>query len=292
VNARTKLSAWTFLVAIAVAGCSGGGAETEAAPPDPLSPATTEAPPVTIGDLSTQTVELRPPAGEPPSPAAPTPEDAVRELVAAEAVNDAAASWGVLAGDTRAELGSVAEWQRRHAVLPHFESFEVASVETVSATEAAVRGTASMRAELDEIIGLVPASATVSWRVVAEDGGWRVAFGDTAITPQFPDDAAAPEAVRRWVDARRRCADPGDTEHGTGLVGAASLADRLCDASGEVRVGRAVALANQPDPAPVLAAFGPAADHWARTVEISGAVDVHVVVAPLGERWVVIGLLT
>jgi hypothetical protein len=42
---------------------------------------------------------------------------------------------------------------------------------------------------------------------------------------------------------------------------------------------------------PFLAAFGSAVHDWARVVTVDAPARLHVVVAPLGERWLVIGVL-
>jgi hypothetical protein len=41
----------------------------------------------------------------------------------------------------------------------------------------------------------------------------------------------------------------------------------------------------------VLAAFGPEASIWARVVRVSGPIDLDVFTAPLGEEWVVVGVV-
>jgi hypothetical protein len=307
VTTRTKLTpslivAVFVLAASAVTGCSGsdgdaGPAATAAS--EPVEGAVSFAP----RDLGVASVELVSPVPEPPGPAAATPQDAVERFVAAEIDRDDVASWELLSSDSRGRLGVVAEWTRQHAQLPQFVTFvadpdpdpEASTSATVLANAAGtaqVVGTATLRPELNEVVGAVPDRATVTWTAVAEDGGWRVAFAETRFVPEWPDDASAPAAVERWIEARRRCEDPGALEYRAGIVGVAGLAQRLCDASGETRVGRALVLGTRPDPAPVLAAFGPGADQWARTVELSGPVDAHAVVAPLGRQWVVVGLLT
>jgi hypothetical protein len=275
---RTKFASWLAVAGLVLTACSSSNSGSSA----PAAGLTFTPP-----DLSVTNVDLPTAVPEPPGPAAPTPDDAVQRFVAAEIAGDYAASWALLATDTRASLGVVAEWTRRHAQLPHLLSFRAEGTDGDR-----VVGTATLRPELNEVVGAVPERATVTWTAVAEDGGWRVAFNETRIVPEWPDDASAPAAVTRWVESHQRCEDPGALEYRAGLVGVAGLAERLCDASGETRVGRAVVLGTRPDPASVLAAFGPGADQWARTVELTGPVEAYAVVAPLGEEWVVIGLLT
>ena len=43
--------------------------------------------------------------------------------------------------------------------------------------------------------------------------------------------------------------------------------------------------------AAVVAAFGPGALEWARVIALEGAVPQRVVLGPLGERWIAIGVL-
>jgi hypothetical protein len=42
---------------------------------------------------------------------------------------------------------------------------------------------------------------------------------------------------------------------------------------------------------PFLAAFGSAVHDWARVVRLDAPVRMDVVVAPVGERWLVVGVL-
>ena len=51
-------------------------------------------------------------------------------------------------------------------------------------------------------------------------------------------------------------------------------------------------MGDRPDPTAVLAAYGAEADVWARSVVATiGDVSLHAVVAPIGDRWKVIGIL-
>ena len=45
------------------------------------------------------------------------------------------------------------------------------------------------------------------------------------------------------------------------------------------------------DAAPFLAAFGPEASTWARVVTVTEPVPLRAVVAPIGQEWLVIGVL-
>jgi hypothetical protein len=268
--------------AVLLAGCSSGGASGDAS---------RAVPPLSLTDLTDVSTPLNAAEVEPPSPAAASPDEAVATFVRLEAAGDHISSWGLLDADLRSSLRTAHEWERRHARLPQLVSFEPTSTSADEGGAVEVTGAATFVPELDEVVGAVPRRATVTWRAVAEDGGWRVDFGGTSVRGDWPDDSTARAAVEQWLHARRRCEPPRDLEYGAGLVGAAGRADDLCGNDRPVDVADAERLGDVPDPGPVLAAFGPGADLWARQLELSGGADGHVVVAPLGETWIVIGLL-
>ena len=67
------------------------------------------------------------------------------------------------------------------------------------------------------------------------------------------------------------------------------LGEQLCGVGGDL-------VAASPGPlgdtlsSEVVAAFGPDATSWTRTVALSGAADLTVVTAPFGDHWVVVGV--
>jgi hypothetical protein len=137
--------------------------------------------------------------------------------------------------------------------------------------------------------GLVPARARATYVAVAEDGGWRVAFGQSSLAAEYPSTASAPAAVRSWVRARVDCRHA--PEFVGGLLGAAARADELCGAHGAIHVERAVRLPETDQDQPFLAAFGSEVHEWSRVVPVDAPVRLRVVVAPLDERWLVVGVL-
>jgi hypothetical protein len=146
-----------------------------------------------------------------------------------------------------------------------------------------------LRPQLDEVIGLVPAEAELTMATVQEDGQWRVRFADSRLEPVYLDDATAAADTRAWVARRAGCMPADEYDGGLLGAGAASLAEQLCGAAEPVAVGAVRALTISPDADPYIAAFGPEVLDWARVVPVSSPVELDVVVAPVGERWLVIG---
>jgi hypothetical protein len=218
-------------------------------------------------------------------------ESAVSTFAAAESSGAFAASYELLSRDDREAVPSRAAWVNAHAYLPRLHSYVPAAVESTG-DEAIARGDASFEPALDEVRGLVAADATLELVAVREDGGWRIAYGQSRLVPRYAPESAAVDAVRQWATARQRCEAPAaELQHVT-VVGSPALAERLCRAVGELRVASPRRLGNRPDPSAVLAAFGAEADVWARSLAVSaGSVSLQVVVAPIGDRWQVIGVL-
>jgi hypothetical protein len=67
---------------------------------------------------------------------------------------------------------------------------------------------------LDEVSGLVPGRAVVTWRLVHESDGWRISLAGTTVGPRFADESGAPEAARIWLAQRIDCANAEEYEGG------------------------------------------------------------------------------
>lgn len=278
-----KARIWTVcaaIVALAAAGCSGGDAPRDAsslvgAVDNSAALALADPPDVAVG------------------PAAPTAEDAVNRFVVAEAAGDYSVSFELLDLEGRRAARGRAGWIQSNFYRPQLRSFTISELRAVDEVSVEVVGEGEFVTRLDEVVGLVSARGRVSWRAVAEDGGWRVAYLSSVIRGMYPDDDTADDAAHDWVAARQRCADEAARalEYQNGLLGAAGLASTLCDKPGVISVGAVKRLGERPNPAPVIAAFGAEADLWARIVRVDKPVALNVVLAPLGERWIVIGLL-
>lgn len=215
---------------------------------------------------------------------------AIEAFLAAEVERDHEASFLLLSPVDRAALRTAARWQARHDDLPDLEAFEVGEV-----AEDGDRAVAAVAVRydpaLDPFVGVVPAEAETAWSLVREDGGWTVDFERTTITPRYPPESRVAASVQQWVERRVACDDGGDLEYAGGLLGSASLADDLCGADGDVRLSAASPFASERGAGPFLSEFGDEVLEWARVVELRGPSPMRIVLAPLGERWLVIGVL-
>jgi len=133
----------------------------------------------------------------------------------------------------------------------------------------------------------VPGRATLTLPLVQEDGGWRIAFADSSYAPQYPDESAAVDAVRAWAEARTHCRTAAQWH--ADLLDSPYLADELCGAEGELRLGAPDTLDALDDAGAYLDDFGSGAADWARVIPVEGPVALDAVAAPLGSSWVVIG---
>jgi hypothetical protein len=218
------------------------------------------------------------------------PVAAVEQFLAAEVAGDFATSYALLSRQDRAANVSASVWERRHATMPALRGFAGARVD---GNAGAVSVAIDYDAVLDPVLGLVPAHAVAAFATRAEDGGHRVHFSETAITPLHLDPAGAANAAARWADASRRCASPPNQWRAELLGdGAAEVASSLCGA----RV--TIADASQPfadrnGVEPFVAAFGSEVGTWARTVAVDdGRIASDLVLAPVGDEWIVIGAIT
>lgn len=217
---------------------------------------------------------------------AQSPLAAVETFLAAEVSGDLARSHRLLSDADRATYPNVAAWTSAHADFFPIESFDV-----VRADGDQVVTTVRYRSSLDEVVGLVPARADVTWTVVPVDGGWLVDHGAARLQALHPEDAEAVDAVVAWSLDRQRCRRP--EEYGGGLVATADLvaaADELCDGPRPM-VAATVGTLDGGDASAFVSAFGPQATGWARTVAITAPVQLTVVLAPVDDRWLVVGLL-
>ena len=225
---------------------------------------------------------------EPAGPPASTAVDAVQSFLAAEIRADYAVSYGLLSAADRADVGSRPEWEAAHGQLPIVTGVTLGVV-TGDGTRAEVDAEVTFEAGLDETRGLVPAQAHGVWVAVAEDGGWRVAHSERNLLPQYPDGNGAVTAAETWAQVRTECR-AGD-EYDGGLLGATGPVKALCGAPGPVTAGAVANLEPGVGVEPFLAAFGPEVLSWARVVPLASPVPFAVVLAPVADRWVVMGAL-
>ncbi|HEY8215695.1 MAG TPA: hypothetical protein VIH82_01075 [Acidimicrobiia bacterium] len=242
--------------------------------------------PIKAPPAPSQPVAATPAAPEEPALAAVSPSDAVQAFLRAESTGDFATSYGLLAAEDRMAQRSRAGWVADHAQLPVVRSFVLGDAR-VTATRAEVDARVTLRPELDPVVGLVPATASATWIAVREDGGWRVAFAESTLIPEYAPPDTAPAAASSWVADRRACR----AHERAGLLTTGRLTDQLCGGHGPTRVGAPVNLEPGTSSDRFLAAYGPDVFTWARVVPVTSPARVGAVLAPLGPRWRVIGLV-
>ncbi len=145
--------------------------------------------------------------------------------------------------------------------------------------------------ELDDALGLITADSTVTLSAVEESGVWHIDWRNRIASAEPTlSDARATGDVLRWAQARQACRPVADLEQATGLTGVAGFAPALCGAKGAVSVGDVATLEELDDPGLFIDAFGGDVLRWGRVVTLRAPIDMRVVVAPIGDRWVVVGL--
>ncbi len=231
-----------------------------------------------------------PPTGQGKVPAAgkaaPDPLAAVEGFLTAEAAGDFARSWDLLAAEDRARFMSPAGWVAAHEQIPPVTGFQAGAL----AADGSVPVLLQLKAGLDGVLGLVPARAESTWHTTAEDGGWRVAFTASELRPVLLDERGAAPAALAWATARQQCDTTPVEQHGA-LVGVPGLARRLCDTVGSPAASEGLTRLASADATRFVSAFGPDVVDWARVVQLETPLALRAVLAPIGDRWLVIGAL-
>ena len=262
----------------------GGDDETERVAPEGEGRTLAEDEPVTTPeDLLPDDVEVPLGAG------AASAEAALTGFLDAEVAGDYEASFGFLSSTDRVTYGSPAGWVAGHAdVVPPVLDYEVGEASEGDGVTTIVT-TMTLEPGLDQVVGLTPGRARVAWELLeADDGTWGVALDTSAIEPIFPPAEEAGAAARAWVTERQACREPVNERDG--LIGATGLADSLCDAAGKLTVGD-VEVLDETATTTVSTAFGPETAAASRVVRIDGSLTLGAVLAPIGDEWVVIGIL-
>jgi hypothetical protein len=224
-------------------------------------------------------------------PAAPNATEAVTRYLDAEIAGDYATSFSQLSADDRQGFATLDDWEVEADNRPRILGYRIVDVDGDTA-----RADVELLAFVSEINGVSPASATIDFAIEQQDGGSRLSLIDSTFTPHYPGQDLAMPAAIAWVEAAQRCEDEDRErlEYDGNLLGTLGLAESICGAAGTATasVGR---LDSLPDPSAVLNGFGEQAAQWSRVVAIqnvAGASPLHVVLAPLGDQWVVIGAVS
>lgn len=227
-----------------------------------------------------------------PAVRAATPAEAVEQFLAAEAAGDTDGSFALLSDADRRTFGSAGAWQAGHPdVVPPVEGTTTTSAPTPTGDSATAQvvTTTDFTSSLDAVAGLVPARATVTWSVRREGAGWAVDLEGTTQQPLLPRAEDAAPAAAAWAQAAQEC-EPEREQYASSLRGRPALAQELCGAAGAISTGAAEPLAPE-DATPFTNVYGGDAAGWARAVPVSGPTDLRVVLAPVEDRWQVVGLL-
>lgn len=231
------------------------------------------------------------PTGDvPPGRPASDPTTAIEAFLDAEIARDHDASFVLLSPADRAAVKSAARWRARHDSLPTVAGFTLGEV-AEQGDRAVVPAAMRYEPALDPFVGVIPQRADSLWSLVREGDGWTIDFERTTIAPRYPTEARIPADVERWVERRVACEAGGDAEYAGGLLGSPTLADVLCDDDAAIRLSPVGPFASERSAGPFLSEFGDEVLEWARVVELHGPSPMRIVVAPLGERWLVIGVL-
>jgi len=246
------------------------------------------APQVTVAGVEDGAPTQFQPLDENVGPAAATAAAAATRYLDAEIAGDYGTSFAQLSAGDRADIGSHDDWLVRHDELPVYVAYRV-----VSSTDAEVTVEATLEPQVNEAVGVVPASAEIRFALVSEDGGYRISLRDTEVTANYPSESLAGPAASAWIDAARHCASRTELEYAGTLVGDLGIAERLCGVTGSTAAGEAHHLDALADPTAVVNAFGADATDWSRVVTVTGldgVAPLQIVLAPYGDHWVVVGV--
>jgi len=270
----------SVLVALVVGASGCGGTSEESAGSRPPS---RNATPVPAPSGPNDVIEVTGPADD--QRPAPSPEAAVTSFLEAEIAGRFADSFAVLSTADRDELGSADQWSEQHSALPRVLSFTVLS----AGGDGALVTDVTYEPRVDEIAGVVPGAAQVTWGAVAEGGGFVIDRLGSRVENRYPDAKLAAAGVTRWLDGLRS-GGPALGYDGT-LLGQPSLVDRLSEATGRFRTTTTTSLERWGSSEVVTNAFGPEATTWAQVVHVDGPVSFDAVTAPFGQQWVVVGVV-
>lgn len=213
------------------------------------------------------------------------PQDAVDGFLAAEIASDLQTAWTWLSAPAQEQWPSPAHWIASHADLLGTVTGRSLTAIELGDDDALVTGRISRVPMLDPVAGLTAAVSDFSVEVVRSDDGWTVDARTLAMTAVLPADALVADAAEQFVLDAQACRQPI-----VPLVGRPSMAEALCDTDGQFVVGEVGPLDDLTILQPFTAAYGGEVTQWARTVALSGALDATLVVGPLGDGWIPIGL--
>lgn len=262
-------AALAAVVTFAVAGCGSGGEKA----------ASRRASTTTSTTAATQAQ---------PATGATSPKAAVTAVLAAEQRRDHDTSFALLSAKGREEYPDAESWARRRSQVPEITGFRVDKVDG-----SVVLVTVDHTPGLDPFVGLSTAHDTQKWTARRDRGSWFV-DPEPAITLEVPDDAPAAPAAAAWTKAVQRCDEPAaiKLQVEPTLLGASTGESNLCGSSDAVSTTPPAALPATLDSSALVAQYGEASLTWARVVGVRvGDIALSVMLAPIGERWLVVGVV-
>ena len=241
-----------------------------------------------------------------PSPLRSDPADAVRASSptdAAAAFGDAiitgriADAFGLLPDIEQERIGSATRFADILSRDPAWLSAAVNAEAGQSGDDPVLR--VDQAPTIDEIRGVVGPTADVKLPARKDESGWKVSWERRTITQRYaaPEDRVSDD-VLAWAASRQQgCPSSGAAsqktplgEYAGGLLGAVWLTDVLCTAPGAVTAASVGDIYTLDDPQALLDAYGSGAYQWARVVTLGAPHEMHVIAAPLDDRWLVVGL--
>lgn len=219
--------------------------------------------------------------------------DAVKTVLDAAVRGDDAASFPVLSYQSRVEIKDVADWSRRRRQLPTVLGFRIESGSQGDAGDRAgkVVVTVDQQPALDPFRGLSAAHERDTYTGRKVKDGWLV-DAEPSVELLLPADGLAHDAAVAWVRAVQSCdkAAARALQAVDVLFGNASGAAGLCGKPGDPVAGEVGRLAPGVAATDIVAQYSTDSLGWARAVRITTPVAFSVILAPVGERWLVIGL--
>ena len=151
---------------------------------------------------------------------------------------------------------------------------------------------------IDEIRGVVAPSAIVKLPTREDLGGWKVSWERRTVSQEFAAlESRLSSDVLAWANTRQQnctTTEPsGESragEYAGGLLGAVWLADELCTVRGAATIATVGDIYNLDDPQSLLDAYGSGSYQWARVITMRAPHAMHVIAAPLNDRWIVVGI--
>ncbi len=231
-------------------------------------------------------------------------QEAISSFATSVVSDDYRNAFALLSESDRTQIGSPAKFGELLAQAPSWTSFSVAAVSgqpipnadgTGSALETVTAVlTVKQQPSVSEIRGVVGPSATLEFALRDENGGWHIVWRRHKVTQNFvAAEARLVIDVGAWADGQRACASNNDEpigQYNGGLVGEVWLAKTICGLPSPVTVENVGDFDSITDPQAIVDAFGGDAYRWARIVKVLAPTPFHVIAAPLGDHWVVVGL--